>query len=74
MDFVPSLRGRVETRLADNVNCALEIVIDGCTDEAIRQAMSTAIRSAAGDGVVAISAGNYGGKLGKHHFSLRELI
>ncbi len=72
--FCPSLRGRVETRLADNVNCALEIVIDGCTDEAIRQAMSTAIRSAAGDGVVAISAGNYGGKLGKHHFSLRELI
>ena len=72
--FCPSLRGRVETRLADNVNCALEIVIDGCTDEAIRQAMSTAIRFAAGDGVVAISAGNYGGKLGKHHFSLRELI
>lgn len=72
--YCPSLRGRVETRLADNVNCALEIVIDGCTDEAIRQAMSTAIRFAAGDGVVAISAGNYGGKLGKHHFSLRELI
>ena len=36
-------------------------------------AMRTAIQAAAGDGVVAITAGNYGGKLGKFHFHLRQL-
>ena len=33
-----------------------------------------AIHAAASDEVIAISAGNYGGKLGKHHFHLRELV
>jgi formylmethanofuran--tetrahydromethanopterin N-formyltransferase len=32
------------------------------------------MRAAAGPGVVAIGAGNYGGKLGKFHFHLRELL
>ena len=36
--------------------------------------MSAGIRAAAGEGVVAITAGNYGGKLGKFHFHLRELV
>ena len=37
-------------------------------------AMRTAIEAAAGDGVLAITAGNYGGKLGKFHFHLREIV
>ena len=37
-------------------------------------AMREALRVAAGDGIPAISAGNYGGKLGKFHFHLRELL
>jgi formylmethanofuran--tetrahydromethanopterin N-formyltransferase len=36
--------------------------------------MRIAIEAAAGEGVLAIGAGNYGGKLGKHHFHLRELL
>jgi hypothetical protein len=32
------------------------------------------LRAAAGQEVLAISAGNYGGKLGKFHFHLRELL
>ena len=36
--------------------------------------MAAAIRAAAGDGVIAITAGNYGGKLGKFHFHLRKLL
>jgi formylmethanofuran--tetrahydromethanopterin N-formyltransferase len=36
--------------------------------------MTTALQSAAADGVLALSAGNYGGKLGKFHFHLRELL
>ena len=55
-------------------HCAYEIVIDGVSESAVAEAMSAAIRAAAGDGVVAIGAGNYGGKLGKFHFHLRQLL
>ena len=72
--FCPSLRGRVESKLAAGVNCALEIVIDGVDEDAVRRAMSAAVQAVAGDDVIAISAGNYGGKLGKFHFPLGELV
>ncbi len=72
--YCPTLRGRVETKLLDAANCALEIVVDGVSEEAVRAAMSAAIRAAAGEGVVAIGAGNYGGKLGKYQIHLHELL
>lgn len=72
--FCPTLRGRVESELVPAANCACEIVFDGAGESAVAQAMTAAIRAAAGDGVPAITAGNYGGKLGKYHFHLRELI
>jgi formylmethanofuran--tetrahydromethanopterin N-formyltransferase len=72
--FCPTLRGRVESRLHAEANCAYELVIDGVDEPTVAAAMGVAIRAAAGDGVVAISAGNYGGKLGKFHFHLRQLV
>lgn len=72
--YCPTLRGRVTTALVENANCAYEIVIDGTSEEAISAAMMASMHAAAGEGVLAISAGNYGGKLGKFHFQLRELI
>ena len=72
--FCPTLRGRVESKLHPETNCAYEIVIDGVSEPAVGQAMATALRAAAGPGVVCISAGNYGGKLGKFHFHLRKLL
>ncbi|MCY2986548.1 MAG: formylmethanofuran--tetrahydromethanopterin N-formyltransferase [Planctomycetota bacterium] len=72
--FCPTLRGRVESKLHPEANCAYEIVIDGVSQDAVGQAMAAALRAAAGDGVVVISAGNYGGKLGKFHFRLRDLL
>jgi formylmethanofuran--tetrahydromethanopterin N-formyltransferase len=60
--------------LHPNTNHALEIVIDGVDENAVAQAMAAGIQAAAADDVVAISAGNYGGKLGKFHFKLHELI
>jgi formylmethanofuran--tetrahydromethanopterin N-formyltransferase len=72
--FCPTLRGRVETRLHPEANYCLEIVIDGIDESAVQRAMTAAIRSAVGPEIVAISAGNYGGKLGKYHFHLRELL
>ena len=72
--YCPSLRGRVETKLQDGVGCALEIVIDGVSEAAVAEAMTQGMRAIASDEVIAIGAGNYGGKLGKYHFKLHELI
>lgn len=72
--FSPALLGRVPTELAEGVACALEIVIDGVDRDAVARAMAVGIRAAAGPDIPAISAGNYGGKLGKHHFHLHEVL
>jgi formylmethanofuran--tetrahydromethanopterin N-formyltransferase len=73
--YCPTLRGRAPTTLLDpRANCAYEIVIDGCDEQSVATAMATAIRASAGPGVVAIGAGNYGGKLGKFHFHLHQLL
>ena len=72
--FCPTLRGRVDSQLQPETNCALEIVIDGIDEMHVRRAMRTAIQAAAGENIVAISAGNYGGKLGKYQLRLIELF
>jgi formylmethanofuran--tetrahydromethanopterin N-formyltransferase len=72
--YCPTLRGRVETDLVDGANCTYEIVIDGVDEAAVGAAMKLAMETAATDGVLAIGAGNYGGKLGKFHFHLHKLI
>jgi formylmethanofuran--tetrahydromethanopterin N-formyltransferase len=72
--FCPTLRGRVNSKLHPDANVALEIVINGTTSEAVQRAMGSAMQAAAGPDAVAISAGNYGGKLGKYCFPLRGLI
>jgi formylmethanofuran--tetrahydromethanopterin N-formyltransferase len=72
--YCPTLRGRVETQLHEAAVCGYEIVIDGVDEPAVAGAMAAAIRAAAGEGIVAITAGNYGGKLGKFHFHLHALM
>lgn len=73
--YCPTLKGRLgpESALPEEVNSVLEIVVDGLDRASIEQALRAGIAAARRPGVVAISAGNYGGKLGKHHFHLREL-
>jgi formylmethanofuran--tetrahydromethanopterin N-formyltransferase len=72
--YCPTLRGRVESALLPETNCAYEIVIDGASEAAVATAMAAATRAIAGEGVVAIGAGNYGGKLGKFHFRLHDIL
>jgi formylmethanofuran--tetrahydromethanopterin N-formyltransferase len=72
--FCPALRSQVETLVHPGVGCVLEIVINGLSEASIQEAMRLGIQAACGPGVVAISAGNYGGKLGKFHFPLRTLF
>jgi formylmethanofuran--tetrahydromethanopterin N-formyltransferase len=72
--YCPTIRSRTETALLEEANYALEIVIDGTGPGAVGGAMAAALHAATGEGVVAIGAGNYGGKLGKHQFALQELL
>lgn len=76
--YCPTLKGVSDTRLSEDVGSVLEIVIDGLTFDAVAECMraglAALINIGAEGGLVGISAGNYGGKLGPHHFHLRELL
>ncbi|MGQ9624937.1 MAG: formylmethanofuran--tetrahydromethanopterin N-formyltransferase [Candidatus Bathycorpusculaceae bacterium] len=74
--FCPTLKTLIpDSKLQENVNCVYEIVINGLTVEAIKKAMSEGIKAAASVlGVVRISAGNYGGKLGPYKAFLKEVL
>jgi formylmethanofuran--tetrahydromethanopterin N-formyltransferase len=72
--YCPTLRGRVDSKLVDGANAVLEIVIDGTSEEHVAHAMAAALQAAAGEHVLAITAGNYGGKLGPFHFHLHQLL
>jgi formylmethanofuran--tetrahydromethanopterin N-formyltransferase len=72
--YCPTLRGRVKSKLHPDANCAYEIVVDGVNEQAVGVAMASAMRAIAGPGVLAITAGNYGGKLGKFHYYLQKLL
>jgi formylmethanofuran--tetrahydromethanopterin N-formyltransferase len=76
--YCPTLKGRVPTALTPDIGSALEIVIDGLTDAAVRAAMAAGLNAlcdrGADLGVLRVGAGNYGGKLGKFHYRLAELI
>lgn len=76
--FCPTLRGAIASALAPEENAVLEIVIDGLTEAAVGAAMAAGIRAAcsggSAEGILRITAGNYGGKLGAYKFPLRELL
>ncbi|MDA0840034.1 MAG: formylmethanofuran--tetrahydromethanopterin N-formyltransferase [Planctomycetota bacterium] len=72
--YCPTLRGLVPTELPEGVNAVYEIVIDGLTLGAVEEATRVGIRAACTEGVVRISAGNYGGKLGKYLIKLRHVM
>jgi len=74
--YCPTLKGKIpDSKVPDGVNSIPEIVINGVSLEAVKKAMRAAILAVKDmDGVVRISAGNYGGKLGKHKIYLRELV
>jgi formylmethanofuran--tetrahydromethanopterin N-formyltransferase len=72
--YCPTLRDKVDSQLFEGTQCACEIVIDGVDQSAVADAMRAAIETAAGEGVLAIGAGNYGGKLGKYPIHLRQLF
>jgi formylmethanofuran--tetrahydromethanopterin N-formyltransferase len=76
--YCPTLRGAVKTALDPDIGSVLEIVIDGLTDAAVRDAMKAGlaaiVKLGSKNGAARVGAGNYGGKLGKFHYHLKELL
>ncbi len=72
--FCPTLRSVTRTALPEQVNSVLEIVINGLDTAAVAGAMRAGMLAACRPGVRVITAGNYGGKLGPHHFYLRKIL
>ncbi|HEX7972697.1 MAG TPA: formylmethanofuran--tetrahydromethanopterin N-formyltransferase [Thiobacillus sp.] len=76
--FCPTLRGATKTELSPGVDAVLEIVVDAVTDADMRVAMKAGMDAVcsigAAGGIVRLSAGNYGGKLGQFHYRLREIL
>jgi len=72
----PTLRTKIDNSLLrENDNCVYEIILDGATEDAIKEAMKVGIEAAVKvDGVNRISAGNYGGKLGKFQYRLHDML
>ena len=72
--YCPTLRGRINSALEPEAGCAYEMVVDGVSEEAVAEAMKRGMQAAAGAGVLYIGAANFGGKLGKFQFALRDLL
>jgi formylmethanofuran--tetrahydromethanopterin N-formyltransferase len=72
--YCPTLRGLVESALPEGANATYEIVIDGLDLAAVEEATRVGVRAACIPGVLRISAGNYGGKLGPFHLHLHKLL
>jgi formylmethanofuran--tetrahydromethanopterin N-formyltransferase len=72
--YCPTIRPITASAIAEGINGVLEIVLDGLDADSIGRAMRAGIDAACRPGVRAITAGNYGGKLGPHHFHLRQIM
>jgi len=74
--FCPTLKGiRSDTQVPKGVNSIYEIVMNGLTLENVEKAMSEGIKAATKvPGVIKISAGNYGGKLGPLKVYLHKIL
>lgn len=75
--YCPSLKQRLGdlSKVPENVNFIPEIVINGISVQAVKDAMKAGIEAVLTfDDVVKISAGNYGGKLGESKIHLLELF
>ncbi|HEY7142153.1 MAG TPA: formylmethanofuran--tetrahydromethanopterin N-formyltransferase [Methylomirabilota bacterium] len=73
-EYCPTLRGRGRSLLPADVNAVYEIVIDGLDVGGVEAAMRVGVQAACKPGVVRISAGNYGGKLGQYPLHLHKIL
>jgi formylmethanofuran--tetrahydromethanopterin N-formyltransferase len=64
-----------DSKVPENVGSVYEIVINGLNQKVVKKAMCVGIMAAVKvPGVVKITAGNYGGKLGPYRGVLKEVL
>ena len=74
-EYCPTLRGFApKTQVPNGIEAVYEIVVDGLDEESVAEAMRRGMHTAAEKGAKIISAGNYGGDLGKYHFHLNKIL
>ncbi|MHA1266455.1 MAG: formylmethanofuran--tetrahydromethanopterin N-formyltransferase [Candidatus Helarchaeota archaeon] len=74
--FCPTLKNEIDdSQIPADVNCVLEIVLNGISLEKVQEATAAGIKAAVQvSGIKKITAGNYGGTLGKHKIVLKEVL
>ena len=75
--YCPSLKDKLgkESKVPDGVNYIAEVVYDAVSVDAIKKATKVGIEAVLNiEGVVRISAGNYGGKLGQYKIPFKEIF
>ena len=74
--YCPTLRTLVpDSKVPEGVGSVYEIVINGLNQKVVKKAMCVGINAAIKvPGVVKITAGNYGGKLGPYRGDLKEVL
>ncbi|MFW9876636.1 MAG: formylmethanofuran--tetrahydromethanopterin N-formyltransferase [Candidatus Thorarchaeota archaeon] len=72
----PTLKNKIENSvLREEDNCVYEIILDGAKEEAIKAGMKLGIEAAIKvPGINRISAGNFGGKLGRFQYGLHDIL
>jgi len=74
--YCPRLKKLVsDTMVPENVHSVYEIVINGLNQDVVKKATAEGIKAALNvPGVLKISAGNYGGKIGPYRAYLKEVL
>ena len=73
-EYCPTLRSiSPDSLVPENAESLYEIVADGLNENAVKEAMRRGMHAAADKGAMAITAGNYGGDLGKYKFHLHDI-
>ncbi|MFG0296717.1 MAG: formylmethanofuran--tetrahydromethanopterin N-formyltransferase [Maioricimonas sp. JB045] len=73
--YCPTIRPLSDSELPDGTNAVYEVVVDGLSFESVEAALRAGLHAACNEpGLTLVTAGNYGGKLGKHHFHLKSLL
>lgn len=74
--YCPTIRDKVpDTKIPEGVRSVMEIVINGLDLESVMKAVGIGVMAACSvKGVVKITAGNYGGKLGPYKINLKEAV
>ena len=74
--YCPAIRDKVpDTKVPEGVKSVMEIVINGLDEESVARAVGVGVRAACDvKGVLKITAGNYGGRLGPYKIYLKDAV